>query len=124
MTAFWDIILALGCIAAIVNFAIAASRREYPLVATVRVIAGLISLGAVAAIIAGKALSIPHPYLQAQYVFIGFGVFIFAVLVLPSWADRKRDTGTHQTMQQRAARPANATVRLRDAGGSTDEWVN
>jgi peptidoglycan/LPS O-acetylase OafA/YrhL len=124
VTAFWYVILALGFIAAIVNFAIAGTRRKEPVIAIVRAVAGLISLGAVAGIIIGKALSLPHPYLQAQYVFIAFGVFIFAVLVLPSWADRSRSSEPRVTMQQRAARPANATIRLRDAGKPTDEWVN
>ena len=38
------------------------------------------------------------------------------------WTWRNLDQN-EPTIQERAARPANATVRLRDGGGS-DEWVN
>jgi len=122
MTAVWYIIVAICALAAIINFTIAGARRKQPLVALVRVLAGLVSLAAVAGIIIGKSLNIPHPFLDARNVFIGFGVFVFAVLLLPSYADRSAKDAPKVTMQQRAARPANATVRLRDAG--TDEWVN
>jgi cytochrome c biogenesis protein CcdA len=120
---FWYIIVALGVIAAIINFSIAASRRKQPVVAGVRVLAGLVSLAVSIGIIVGKAFGLAHPYLQWQEVVIGFGVFIFAVLLLPSYVGKDAsEVGNRVTLQQRAARPANATVRLRDA--STDEWVN
>ena len=122
MTAVWYVIVAICAIAAIINFSIAAARRRQPVVALVRSLAGLLSLVAVAGIVIGKTLSIPHPFLDARNVFIGFGIFVFAVLFLPSYADRGEKAGPKVTMQQRAARPANATVRLRDAG--SDEWVN
>jgi hypothetical protein len=45
------------------------------------------------------------------------------VLLLPSYVGRDEAPGSPRvTLQQRAARPANATIRLRDA--KTDEWVN
>ena len=122
MTAFWYMIVALGVIAAIVNFGFAIVRRKQVVVAAVRAIAGVFSLACVAGIVIGKALHLQHPYLQAQFVFIGFGIFVFLVLVLPSYADRGSDVEKHISLQQRAARPANATIRLRD--GATDEWVN
>lgn len=122
MTPVWYIIVAVCVLAAIINFTLANARRKQPLVATVRVVAGLLSLAAVGGIIVGKSLAIPHPFLDARNVFIGFGIFVFAVLLLPSYADRIAKDTPNVTMQQRAARPANATVRLRDSG--TDEWVN
>lgn len=122
MTAVWYIIVAICVIAAIINFSIAGAKRKQPVVALVRGAAGLVSLAAVAGIIVGKSLAIPHPFLDARNVFIGFGVFVFAVLLLPSYADRGAKDAPRVTMQQRAARPANATIRLRDAG--SDEWVN
>lgn len=123
MIFFWYIIIALGCIAAVINFGIAASRRKQPVVAGVRVVAGLVSLAVSIGIIVGKAFRLAHPYLQWQEVIIGFGVFIFAVLLLPSYVGKDgSEVGTKVTLQQRAARPANATIRLRDA--HSDEWVN
>jgi hypothetical protein len=123
VTLFWYIIVALGCIAAVINFSIAASRRKQPVVAGVRVLAGLVSLAVSIGIVVGKAFRLEHPVLQWQEVIIGFGVFIFAVLLLPSYVGKEEsEMGNKATLQQRAARPANATIRLRDA--KSDEWVN
>jgi protein-S-isoprenylcysteine O-methyltransferase Ste14 len=123
VTPLWYFVVAIGCLAAIINFGIAASRRNQPMVAVVRVLAGLVSLAVSAGIIIGKAFRLQHPTLQWQEVIIGFGVFIFAVLLLPSYVGRDEASGSPRvTLQQRAARPANATIRLRDA--KTDEWVN
>lgn len=122
MTAVWYIVVALGILAAIINFGIAVARRSQPMVMVVRALAGLVSLGVAVGVVLGKAERIAHPYLEAQYVFIGLGVFVFAVLLLPSYVDRGDKATPKVSMQQRAARPANATVRLRDA--SADEWVN
>ncbi|MGO8947362.1 MAG: hypothetical protein ACLQUY_06820 [Ktedonobacterales bacterium] len=123
MTPFWYLIIALGCLAALINFGIAASRRNQPMVAIVRVLAGLVSLAVSVGIILGKTFRLDHPVLQWQEVVIGFGVFIFAVLLLPSYVGRDSSEESQKlTLQQRAARPANATIRLRDS--RTDEWVN
>ena len=122
MTAFWYVIVTLGIITAAINFAIAFGRRKQPMVALVRALAGVVSLVPPIGIVVGKALAVPHPSLQAQQVFIATGVFIFAVLLLPSYAERGTKDTSKPTLQQRAARPANATVRLRDVGA--DEWVN
>jgi cytochrome c biogenesis protein CcdA len=86
-------------------------------------VAGLVSLAVCVGIILGKTFRLTHPVLQWQEVVIGFGVFIFAVLLLPSYVGRDSGEETQRlTLQQRAARPANATVRLRNS--RTDEWVN
>ena len=124
MAPFWYVIVALGVLAAVVNFSIAFSRRKQPMVALVRALAGFVSLAVSIGIILGKAFRLSHPYLQWQEVVIGFGVFIFAVLLLPSYVGRESETDTapRMTLQQRAARPANATVRLRNM--QSDEWVN
>ena len=123
MTAFWYVIVTLGIIAAAANFVIAFARRKQQMVALVRALAGIVSLVPPVGIVVGKALAIPHPSLQASDVFIATGVFIFAVLLLPSYFERtSAKDAPKPTMQQRAARPANATIRLRDA--SSDEWVN
>ena len=122
VTPFWYVIITLGIIAAIINFALAFARRGHPLVVLVRVLAGFLSLVPPIGIIVGKTIAIRHPFLQASDVFIAFGVFVFAVLVLPTYFERSSANGPKMTMQQRAARPTNATVRLRDA--KSDEWVN
>jgi hypothetical protein len=119
---YWYVIVAIGCLAAVVNFFVAFTRRKQPMVALVRLLAGLVSLAVTIGIILGKAFRLAHPYLQWEEVVIGFGVFIFAVLLLPSYVGRDSEAAPTMTLQQRAARPANATVRLRNA--QSDEWVN
>ncbi len=124
MTTFWYLIFALGILATIINFSIAVARRQQTMVAIVRGLAGIISLALSLGIIVGKLVLQAHPPfpLEWQTVFIATGVFVFAVLWLPSYVDRGSKDGTHPTLQERAARPANATVRLNNSG--SDEWVN
>ncbi len=122
MTAFWYVIVALGIIAAIINFSLAVSRRARPMVALVRGLAGVVSLVPPIVVVVGKAIHMSHPPLQWQTVIIATGVFVFAVLLLPSYAERGKVEEQKTTLAERAARPANATIRLRNA--NTDEWVN
>ncbi len=129
MTPFWYMILAVGIIAGVINLAIAFARRGTPTLALIRLGAAIVSFVPVAGIIVGKSIAISHPFLQKEYVIIGAGVFIFFVLFLPSTFERNAappDAAQkpRMTMAQRARRPANATVRLRDARGGSDEWVN
>lgn len=123
MTAFWYVITGLGIVAAIINFAIAVSRREQRMVALVRALAGVVALIPPVGIIVGKLVLNMHPpfALEWQTVFIATGAFVFAVLLLPTYVDKGDKEHPHVSMQQRAARPANATVRLQKGG---DEWVN
>jgi fatty acid desaturase len=121
LTPFWIIIVVLAIIAALVNFAIGASRRAEPLVFAVRLAAGVASLAAAAFIVVGKVGSLIPFILTWPERIILAGVFVFAVLFIPSAVERNREQ-TEPTIQQRAARPANATVRLREGG--SDEWVN
>lgn len=124
MTTFWIVIIVVAIIVSTINFAIAAARRKTPMVALVRGVAGLLSLLLAIGIIVGKAIVIQHPYFGWQDVFIGFGVFVFAVLWLPTYVERSQNASPKVTIQERAARPANATIRLRDVKSSADEWVN
>jgi hypothetical protein len=121
MTPFWIAIVVLGVLAAIINFTIAAMRRDEPMVLAVRALAGLVSLIAVVGIVIGKEANLVQTLLDWPIKLIGAGVFVFAVLFLPSIVGKKSDAA-EVTLQQRAARPANATVRLREHGA--DEWVN
>ena len=121
MTLFWIAIIALGVLAALVNFAIAAIHRDEPMVVAVRAVAGLASLAAAAVIVVGKEANLVGTILPWSYKVIGAGVFVFAVLFLPSILS-KRSATPEVTLQQRAARPTNATVRLREQGA--DPWVN
>lgn len=131
MTPFWYMILAVGIIAGVINLAIAFARRGTPTLALIRLGAAIVSFVPVVGIIVGKSIAISHPFLEKEYVIIGAGVYIFFVLFLPSTFERNAapaDAATGQkprmTMAQRAARPANATIRLRDARSGSDEWVN
>lgn len=132
MTPFWYVIIAVGIIAGVINLGIAFARRGTPTLALIRLGAAIVSFVPVVGIIVGKSIAINHPFLQKEYVIIGAGVFIFFVLFLPSTFERNAappaDTGQkpRMTMAQRARRPTNATIRLRDArsGAGSDEWVN
>src|SRR5262245_8964463 len=123
VTPSWYAIVALACIAGMINFGLAAARRAHVVTALVRGLAGLISFGLAAGIIFGKAIDIPHPPLTREYVFIGFGVFVAIVFLVPSYIERALGEQPKVTLQERAARPINATVRL---GGARrgDEWMN
>ncbi|HEX6798886.1 MAG TPA: hypothetical protein VF116_14345 [Ktedonobacterales bacterium] len=132
MTSFWYLIVAVGIVVGLINLGIAYARRKTPMLALIRVGAAIVSFVAVAGILVGKAMGL-HPFLvlEREYVLIGAGVFIFFVLFLPSTFERNaapeaEGQKPRVTMAQRAARPANATVRLRDArsGSGSDEWVN
>ena len=127
MTAFWYLITALGIIAAIINFALAGMRRQQVMVAVVRGLAGLVSLALSVGIVVGKMEHVKLPFtLEWQTVFIATGVFVFAVLFLPSYLDKSasEEDEKKMTLQQRAARPAKATIRLQNTGSGSDEWVN
>jgi len=121
-TPFWIIIIVLALIAAAVNFALSVSRRGNSLVFATRIAAGLASVAAAAFIIIGKLTDVMPVLLQWSDRLILAGLFVFAVLFVPSIVERRREQTTEPTIQQRAARPANATIRLRESG--SDEWVN
>jgi hypothetical protein len=121
-------ITTLAILAAIINFGIAISRRQYALVALVRAVAGLASFALAAGIVLGRALGL-HLFqalnlldLQWSTVFIATGVFIFVVLWVPAYVERTSHVPASPSIQERAARPAKATVRLQRSG--PDEWVN
>ena len=121
MTPFWILIIALGVLAAIINFAIAASHRDEPMVVAVRILAGIVSLAASVGIVVGKEANLVPVILPWPIKVIAAGVFVFAVLFVPSTIGKASES-TEVTLQQRATRPTNATVRLREQGA--DEWVN
>jgi hypothetical protein len=121
MTTFWIAIIALGILAAIVNFAIAAMHRDEPMMMAVRALAGLVSLIAAVGIVVGKEANLMPIRLDWPVKLIAAGVFVFGVLFLPSIFGKKSGA-PEVTLQQRAARPTNATVRLREQ--SVDEWMN
>lgn len=123
MTPFWYAIVALACLAGIINFAFAAARRKRATTAIVRVVAGIISIALAGGILFGKAIAIAHPYITKENAFIGFGIFVTIVFFVPSYIERATGVQPKVSLQERAARPANATVRLRDIKAG-DEWVN
>jgi hypothetical protein len=123
VTPFWYAIVALCVLAAAINFVLAYARRKRTSMALLRAAAGIVSLVPAAGIVLGKVTEIPHPYITRENVFIGVGVFIALVFLLPSYIEKSAGEAPKVTIQQRAARPANATVRLRDAA-SPEEWMN
>jgi len=125
--AFWYLLIAIGTLAAIINFSLGWAHRARLTGALVRFAAGLISLAlAVGVIVTKLVLNLHLPAAMDllrvnRYGFIAAGLFIGATLMLPSYVDRPPSETTTPTLQQRAARPINATVRLQK---NSDEWVN
>lgn len=125
MNAFWYVISGIGILAAIINFSLAFARRNQPMVALARAVAGVVALALPVVILYGKLVSHLHPPFPLDWptVFIATGAFVFAVLLLPSYVDKSEKK---ETLQERAAhvvRPTNATVRL-EKRAVGDEWVN
>lgn len=125
--AFWYLLIAIGTLTAIINFGLGWAHRERLAGALVRFAAGIISLALVVGVVITKLILDIHlpagmELLRVnRYGFIAAGLFIGATLMLPSYVDRQTGEANAPTMQQRAARPANATVRTQK---NSDEWVN
>jgi len=125
VAAFWYVISGIGILAAIINFSLAFARRNQPMVALARAVAGVVALALPVVILIGKLVLHAHPPFPLDWptVFIATGAFVFAVLLLPSYVDKSEKK---ETLQERAAhvvRPTNATVRL-EKRAVGDEWVN
>ena len=125
---FGPMIFILALLAALINFTIAVSRRQYPMVVLVRVLAGLVGLAVSVAIILNQVMEL-HIFqrvnlvdLSWSTVFIATGVFVFLVLWFPSYVERGSQAPARPSIQEKAVRPAKATVRLQRSG--PDEWVN
>ena len=112
----------MGVLAAIVETAIWFTRRSRPMVLYRGAGGAGGFLVAAVGIVVGKEADLISVILPWSYKVIGAGVFVpSAVLFLPSILG-KNSAAPDVTLQQRAARPANATVRLREQGadnGST-----
>jgi hypothetical protein len=127
VTAFWYFIVAIGLLATVINFGLAAGRRDRPLYAAVRLLAGVVSLAVSGGVVLSKlalGLHLPSSILGTDpkaFVIIATGLFIGGTLMLPAYIERGGGDQQGPTLQQRASRPANASVRLeRDS----DQWVN
>jgi hypothetical protein len=123
---WYYLIIAVGMIVAIINFSLAWAHRERRLQALVRFVAGVVSLvPPVGILLAELALQmnlrpVNHDPNLPKYVFIAAGLFIGGTLMLPAYIERSGDASQGLTLQQRAARPANATIRLQKNG---DDWL-
>jgi hypothetical protein len=124
--AFWYLLITIGTLAAIINFTLGWVHRARLAGTLVRFAAGIISLALVAGVIVTKLVLDVHlpagmELLRVnRYGFIAAGLFIGATLMLPSYVDRPSGETTAPTLQERAARPVNATVRMQNS----DEWMN
>jgi hypothetical protein len=122
----WYITIAIGVLAAIINFSLGWAHRSRPLHAGVRLLAGIVSLGLAVGVVVTKLILNLHlpAALEGpganEYVFIAAGLFIGGALMLPAYIDRDSGESQGPSLQQRAARPANATVRLQK---NSDEWL-
>jgi hypothetical protein len=120
------IIGAVGGLVAIINFALGWAHRGQPAHALVRFAAGVVSLvPSIGFVITKLILQVHLPTVMQspdspRYVFIAAGLLIGATLMLPAYIERS-GTEPGPTLQERAARPANATIRLKK---NSDEWVN
>jgi hypothetical protein len=124
---FYYIITAVGTLAAIINFSLGWAHRDKMLQAVVRFTAGVVSLIPPVGFIIAKLILNQHlpPFINGprapQFVFIAAGLFIGGTLMLPAYIERGSAEAEAPSIQERAARPANATVRLQK---TLDEWVN
>lgn len=122
----WYITIAIGALAAIINFSLGWAHRGRPLHALVRFAAGIVSLGlAVGVVVTKLILNLHLPRALEgpganEYVFIAAGLFIGGTLMLPAYIERSGAESQAPSLQQRAARPANATIRLQK---NSDEWL-
>lgn len=122
-TPFWIAVIIIALAVGVINFAIGATRRGDMVALAVRMAAGLASILAAGFIIYGKLADIMPTRLSWPEKIVMAGLFVFAVLFIPSVIERNRaQETTEPTLQQRAARPVNATIRLREASDS--EWIN
>jgi hypothetical protein len=124
LTWFWIVVIILALGAAAINFAIGSNHRDDRLVLAVRVAAGLASVAAAVFIVLGKVLDVMPTILTWPERILISGIFVFAVLFVPSAVERNREQTPEPTIRQRAARPTNATIRLRETSAGADEWVN
>lgn len=126
MTLYY-IIVVVGLLVAAINFALGWAHREQAINAVVRFAAGLIGVVLAVGVIVTKLVMNMHLQteiagIQPVYViFIGAGIFIGATLMLPSYIEKNGAPEAGPSLQERAVRPANATIRLQK---NTDEWVN
>jgi hypothetical protein len=121
------IIVVVGLIVAAINFTLGWAHREKPVSVLVRFTAGLVGVAMAVGVIVTKLVMNMHLQtsiagIQPVYViFIGAGIFIGATLMLPSYVERNGAPEPAPSMQERAVRPVNATIRLQK---NSDEWVN
>jgi hypothetical protein len=121
------IIVVVGLIVAAINFVLGWAHREKPIHTLVRFAAGLVGVALAVGVIITKLVMNMHLQtaiagVQPVYViFIGAGIFIGATLMLPSYIEHNDEPEAGPSLQERAVRPVNATVRLQK---NTDEWVN
>jgi quinol-cytochrome oxidoreductase complex cytochrome b subunit len=121
------IIVVVGLIVAAINFALGWAHRQKAVNALVRFAAGLIGVVLAVGVIVTKLIMNMHLQtaiagVQPVYViFIGAGIFIGATLMLPAYIEQNGAAEAHPSLQERAVRPVNATVRLQK---NSDEWVN
>jgi hypothetical protein len=127
MTLYY-IISAVGVIVAIINFSLGWAHRQQMLHAFVRFAAGIVSLVPPVGFVIVKLILNQHlPQVingprTPQLVFIAAGLFIGGTLMLPAYIERgSGGENEPPSIQERAARPVNATVRLPN---TLDEWVN
>ncbi|HEV2239380.1 MAG TPA: hypothetical protein VGR57_22180 [Ktedonobacterales bacterium] len=124
---FYYIITAVGVLAAIINFTLGWAHRQKVLQAAVRLAAGVVSLVPPVGFVVVKLILNQHlpSFINGprtpQFVFIAAGMFIGGTLMLPAYIERGSGEDEAPTIQERAARPVNATVRLQQ---TLDEWVN
>jgi hypothetical protein len=121
------VIVVVGLIVAAVNFVLGWAHREKLVHTLVRFAAGLVGVALAVGVIVTKLVMNMHLQtgiagIQPVYViFIGAGIFIGATLMLPSYIEHNDAPEAGPSLQERAVRPVNATVRLKK---NTDEWVN
>ena len=125
--ALYYIIVIVGLAVAAINFVLGWAHRDKPISVLVRFTAGLVGVALAVSVIVTKLIMNMHLQTDiagmkpAYVIFIAAGIFIGATLMLPSYVERGAAPESVPSLQERAVRPVNATVRLQK---NSDEWVN
>jgi hypothetical protein len=123
---FTILVIILGMLAGLINFAFGVARREHFGIAAMRFLVGIVSFGVAAAtlVVQIEKLSLPKEItdLNLIYLFIALGLFIGATLMLPATIERSVLPASEQpTIRTTGKLSDNAGVRIANQG---EDWVN
>jgi len=125
---FTILVVILGTLAGIINFAYGLIGREQPIIAVMRFAVGIISFAIAGIMLYIQVRNIALPTditkIPLAYLFIALGLFVGATLMLPATVER-----TLRPAETAAAETPHTTGKLGGESGvrianQNEEWVN